>query len=69
MRSETFLAGVRRLGELAGIGNVTIVCAEKTPDRCHRHFIADHLASQGWTVTHILDETTTWTGGWQRPLF
>jgi uncharacterized protein (DUF488 family) len=37
-----------------------ILCAERSPEGCHRRFIADELAKQGIEVVHLLDETTTW---------
>ncbi|MBN2432833.1 MAG: DUF488 domain-containing protein [Acidobacteria bacterium] len=55
MRSDTFQAGVSRLEWLVGAGNVTIICAEKTPERCHRRHVARYLAERGWDVQHIID--------------
>lgn len=37
-----------------------ILCAERSPERCHRRFIGNLLADQGIDVVHILDETSTW---------
>ena len=31
------------------------MCAERSPQRCHRRFIARRLADDGWTIIHILD--------------
>lgn len=38
---------------------VAVMCAETVPFRCHRRFIGDHAAAQGWHVTHILDAKRT----------
>jgi len=46
-----------------------ILCAERSPEGCHRLFLAAELAKQGIEVVHLLDETTVWTPrpGPQRP--
>ena len=53
----------RRLLALAGslltdrLGKVPtpfcLLCAEKSPDQCHRHLIAEYLAEQGNEVVHL----------------
>ncbi len=37
-----------------------ILCAERTPRRCHRRIIGDELARDGIDVVHLLDETSAW---------
>jgi uncharacterized protein (DUF488 family) len=44
-----------------------LLCAERTPENCHRRVIAEHLTRQGIEVVHILDETTIWTPPPERP--
>jgi len=44
-----------------------ILCAERTPENCHRRTIAEHLSKQGIEVVHILDETSVWTAPPPRP--
>jgi len=38
-----------------------VLCAERSPEDCHRLFIGSELARQGIEVVHLLDETTVWT--------
>jgi uncharacterized protein (DUF488 family) len=46
---------------LANARRVTtaILCAEASPERCHRRLIADAIAARGGDVTHILDAGRT----------
>lgn len=37
-----------------------ILCAERSPEHCHRRAISDQLAKQGIEVVHVLDEHTVW---------
>ncbi|MEO0082406.1 MAG: DUF488 domain-containing protein [candidate division WOR-3 bacterium] len=37
-----------------------LLCAERSPERCHRRTITDELARQGIEVVHLLNETTFW---------
>jgi uncharacterized protein (DUF488 family) len=49
-----FKAGIKRVLELAGIGQVALMCAEENPYRCHRHFlITPALLEAGAQVIHI----------------
>ena len=57
MQTPEFEAG---LGELMGIAReeqVTIMCAEAVPWRCHRSLIADALLVRGIAVRHIMSLT------------
>ena len=47
-RARFLVDGLRGLAE-----PICLLCAERDPGVCHRAIIADHLAEQGWTVTHI----------------
>ncbi len=44
-----------------------ILCAERTPENCHRRLIAEHLVREGIEVVHIIDETSVWTPPPDRP--
>jgi len=49
------------LGEVEGIARrirTALMCAEKIYTNCHRQIISDHLSARGWTVVHILDQST-----------
>jgi uncharacterized protein (DUF488 family) len=59
MESEDFKKGREELLELAREKRTAIMCAEALWWRCHRSLIADHLKSNGSTVTHIIDATHT----------
>jgi uncharacterized protein (DUF488 family) len=37
-----------------------ILCAERTPEYCHRLAITGHLAKQGVEVIHLLEENRLW---------
>lgn len=55
-RTKTFQEGISKLAALALKEPAAILCSERFPWRCHRRFIAQHLAASGWEVRHILDE-------------
>lgn len=59
-RSEEFKQGIQKLKEVASEHRTALVCAERFPDKCHRRFIAARLKADGWQVTHIVDQETTW---------
>jgi uncharacterized protein (DUF488 family) len=40
-------------------GRVAICCAESVPWKCHRRFIAEHAAQQGWDIVHVIDAKRT----------
>lgn len=44
-----------------------VLCAERTPEHCHRLAIASDLVKAGIEVVHLLDETTTWQAPPKRP--
>jgi len=37
-----------------------ILCAERSPERCHRLVVGDRLAAEGIEVVHLLDENVVW---------
>jgi len=62
-----FQAGLGRLIELAAAGPAAVMCSERFPWRCHRRFIARHLARLGWRVVHILDSGRVYEGNFASP--
>lgn len=44
-----------------------VLCAERSPENCHRLTIAGDLKKAGIEVVHLLDETTTWQAPPPRP--
>jgi uncharacterized protein (DUF488 family) len=54
MSTEEFARGYERLTSLASESRTAFMCAETLWWRCHRRLIADRLAVDGWTVTHLL---------------
>jgi uncharacterized protein (DUF488 family) len=55
-----FQSGLRELEKVAQVGRTAIVCAERFPWRCHRHFIGLELQKKGWQVSHIIDKGRYW---------
>jgi uncharacterized protein (DUF488 family) len=51
--SDEFVAGLRRLRELAAQRPTAMMCSEALWWRCHRRLIADRLVVAGDTVLHI----------------
>lgn len=57
--SAGFGAGLIELEGLIRAGNVALMCAESSPENCHRtHLIAPELTSRGYRVVHILSDGT-----------
>lgn len=54
MDSTAFTAAVKQLLRLAGVGLTCFMCAETTPQRCHRLLLSDYLFVQRVQVIHIL---------------
>jgi len=51
---EWYKKGISTLVELASKKNVTVMCSEEDPYKCHRHhLIAQSLLKDGITVIHI----------------
>jgi uncharacterized protein (DUF488 family) len=55
MEQEDWQAAFAALLALAEKKRTCILCAETDPLRCHRRFLAERAAAQGWEVVHILD--------------
>ena len=56
MQSEEFARGIEELLRLAEVDNVSVMCAEAVPWRCHRSLLADALLARGIEVLHIMDD-------------
>ena len=55
MKSEEFKEGIEELISLEGDRRVGIMCSEKLWLRGHRRYVAAHLSSLGYPVSHIAD--------------
>jgi uncharacterized protein (DUF488 family) len=55
MATPAWRSAFAALLDLAQGARVAACCAEARPEGCHRRFIADRAAAEGWTVRHILD--------------
>ena len=53
MQTDTFALGLRELVSCALLQSTALMCAELDFSGCHRRFIADRLAADGWPVFHI----------------
>jgi uncharacterized protein (DUF488 family) len=58
-KSEEFEKAIKKLLEVIDEKNSLILCAEALWWRCHRRYIANHLASLGYQIIHIFDEKRT----------
>jgi len=65
--SDEFKRGIDIIRSKASRRACCILCAERTPENCHRRVVADYLVKQGIEVVHILDETSVWTPPPARP--
>jgi uncharacterized protein (DUF488 family) len=61
MGSDEYRRGMDILTKKAPRRVCCLLCAERTPENCHRLVIGRELTRQGIDVVHILDETTVWT--------
>lgn len=53
-RRSWYLAGIKRLLQIAGEGRTVVMCSEEDPHHCHRHhLIAQTLIAMDATVWHI----------------
>ena len=59
METEVFARAAGQLINLARRGPLALLCAEKTPQNCHRSLIADYLTLQGHRILHLINETAT----------
>jgi len=57
MATPEFADGMRQLLDQAGKKQLTVMCAEALPWRCHRNLVADAaVLLYGWEVRHIMTE-------------
>ncbi|MGD8567721.1 MAG: DUF488 domain-containing protein [Gammaproteobacteria bacterium] len=56
MQTNQFEPAVAQLLSIAAIGNTVILCAEKSPERCHRALICDYLLLKNIIVVHLLGD-------------
>lgn len=54
MLTEEFETGLAEVHDLAVKSNVSLMCAEAVPWRCHRSLVADALSARGAQVEHIM---------------
>ena len=59
MQTPEFEAAIQSLIEAAKLEQVTIMCAEAVPWRCHRSLIGDALTVRGIAVEDIMSSTRT----------
>jgi uncharacterized protein (DUF488 family) len=55
MESDRFQESATQLVNLAAKSTTAILCAERSPERCHRKLIADYLTLRGVEIVHLLD--------------
>jgi uncharacterized protein (DUF488 family) len=55
MESDRFQESAAQLVNLAAKSTTAILCAERSPERCHRRLIADYLTLRGVEIVHLLD--------------
>lgn len=65
--SDEFKRGIDILRTKAAKRACCVLCAERTPENCHRRLIAEQLVKHGIEVVHILDEKSIWTPPPPRP--
>lgn len=54
MESDDFQKSAVQLVNLAARSPTAILCAERSPQRCHRRLIADYLVLRGTEVVHLI---------------
>lgn len=59
-KSDEFLHGVGLIARKVPLRVCCILCAERSPEHCHRLAIAESLARQGIEVVHLLAENEFW---------
>jgi uncharacterized protein (DUF488 family) len=59
MKTDEFHYSITRLKDIALKAPTTIMCAEAQWWKCHRRFIAEAVAKDGFAVVHIMDEKHT----------
>jgi uncharacterized protein (DUF488 family) len=59
MDTGQFETSAAQLVRLAARSPTSILCAERSPERCHRRLIADYLTLRGIEVIHLIDPDST----------
>ena len=59
--TDEFKRGIDIIRSKAAKRACCVLCAERTPENCHRLVIGRLLEKGGIQVVHILDETSVWT--------
>jgi len=59
MESDQFQQSATQLVNLAAQSPTAILCAEGSPERCHRRLIADYLTLRGVEVIHLIGRNDT----------
>jgi len=57
MRTKLFREGIQKLLEIAKQKRTCIMCMEKKPKYCHRHFLSVYLERKGVEVIHIIEKS------------
>ncbi len=52
-QTDSYRIGLDRLEQMARRYCSAVLCAERSPERCHRRFIAQSLEERGWQVVHL----------------
>lgn len=55
-KTDEFQSSIKSIKEITLGKNTTVMCAEALWWNCHRQYIAEAMAKDGFTVVHILDE-------------
>jgi uncharacterized protein (DUF488 family) len=55
METDRFHKSAAQLMNLATRSPTAMLCAERSPERCHRRLIADYLTLQGAEVIHLIE--------------
>jgi uncharacterized protein (DUF488 family) len=58
MQTPEFTQNLEELLHLARVEEITLMCAEAVPWRCHRSLISDSITLRGIRVEHILSSTS-----------
>ena len=56
MQTYDYLRGIDLLERMAARCPSAILCAERSPKRCHRRLIGRSLEERGWKIVHITEE-------------
>jgi uncharacterized protein (DUF488 family) len=59
MQTDAFQKAAAQLTALAGRTPTAILCAERSPENCHRSLISDYLTLQGVRVVHLITPSET----------